>query len=79
MATNFDSDENKSDVSSEDERGFFQMAESDEGFMCFDHFSVKFTRKRTEMVLILSFKLWKFDTVLISRFMNFICFEWFFL
>ncbi|XP_028396570.1 sin3 histone deacetylase corepressor complex component SDS3-like [Dendronephthya gigantea] len=30
MATNFDSDENNSDISSEDERGFFQMAESDE-------------------------------------------------
>jgi hypothetical protein len=32
MATTFDSDENNSDLSSEDERGFFQMAESDEGF-----------------------------------------------
>ncbi|CAB3991286.1 Hypothetical predicted protein [Paramuricea clavata] len=30
MATTFDSDENNSDLSSEDERGFFQMAESDE-------------------------------------------------
>ena len=32
MATTFDSDENNSELSSEEECGFFQMAESDEGF-----------------------------------------------